>query len=1321
MTCVMRDMVIRLSAPVRVSVARALLLVIFAIPATGMAAPGDILFSDNFESGTLVGKWTTSGGGNSGVGTQTANSGSRSMYTCCGQETVTSVVTDISAAPGVEFSVWIRRGNDTFSEDPDNNEDLTVEYRNNVGSWVSLETFVGDDAPGEIFSRNYALPASALSASFQLRFVQAAGNNGNWDYWHIDDVVVTETAAPVVSTGFCDDFESGLGNWTRSVASRAGISTQTFNSPGQSLYLRWDSVTVTSSLVDLQSPNGYVTAWIRRGDDSFSENPESNENLAVEYKNNVGAWVALDTLPGNGTPGETLEQSYTLPTDALHAGFQLRFSLAQGSGSDYDYWHVDDVCISRTPPPSNPPIAYYALDENAWTGTAGEIVDGSGSGNDGVRVGAADTLATGKVCRAGSIVNDGDAINSSVDVDSAVGSRGTVSFWFRPNWNQSGGERNQARVLFDASFGDKYFKLIKADNRNNTYPSNNARRRVALLFEDGADNDFVAYTSSEINFAANTWIHIAVTWDYPGDRFQIYIDGSLAADQAINTNGSIPDLDTLYFGDNRSGYNAYGVTTQADGSLDEIYLYSEVRSGTEIQTDMNATHPCAAAVDHIRIEHDGEGLTCDAETVTVRACVDANCTVEYSSPVTATLTPDGDTVTFTGNTTGRVRRSTIGVAALGAVTITPVPSNGVSCFVGAIQTCNMNFVDTGFRFTDGASPPNPITVGTQIAGKASNVNPSAQTIALQAVRTDTSTGACVGVFANGADVNVEMGSQCNNPTTCAGKNVRIFNNGNPAVPINNNPNTGVSSYTSVPLRFTTNSQAILSFDYVDVGQISLHARYNILDGAGTPTGNYMTGSSNQFVVKPAGFVVTNIKRPDDTNNPANTGPADTPYFVKAGTDFKATVEARDINNNVTPNYGNETTPEGVLLTPSLVGGLGLTNNPAITNGTIGGIEFGSTGAVNDADGVASVTNLAWPEVGIITLTPSVGGADGDNYLGAGVVTGTTTGNVGRFIPNDFAVSYNAPEFETACSAGNFTYVGQGFKYVTAAAIPPVDRRPVIIVTAKAAGAGTPTTQNYTGGWWKITSTSLTNKTYSVATGALDTGALPNPDPVITDSGGGSGELKFSTNGDLSFTRGAPVIPFDADISLAIDIADGDGVTYSSNPARFGQATPGNGIAFSNGKEMRWGRLNVATAQGSELVALPVPMTAQYYLSATSGFVTNTADTCTLLALTGIRLTSAVETVTADNAIRVKGGVTTQAAIANSPLVAGDAGFSLTAPGVGGDGYVDITPLLDPANLDMGWLRYDWDGDTVHDNDPTGRANFGVFSGSPRHIYWRRLF
>ena len=61
---------------------------------------------------------------------------------------------------------------------------------------------------------------------------------------------------------------------------------------------------------------------------------------------------------------------------------------------------------------------------------------------------------------------------------------------------------------------------------------------------------------------------------------------------------------------------------------------------------------------------------------------------------------------------------------------------------------------------------------------------------------------------------------------------------------------------------------------------------------------------------------------------------------------------------------------------------------------------------------------AFNEVGTITLRAEIG--DGD-YLGVGNVTGTTSGNIGRFYPNQFVLSSDG--VIDACTPGtDFTYM-----------------------------------------------------------------------------------------------------------------------------------------------------------------------------------------------------------------------------------------------------------------------------------------------------------
>jgi hypothetical protein len=218
-------------------------------------------------------------------------------------------------------------------------------------------------ADGDVTLVNAALPFGALHSNFQLRFRQLGGSGGppanggtGFDFWHIDDVVLTETGvAPpppppsTLTANSCDDFENGLANWIISDPALSDISSATFGSPSNSLFLSGGAVTATS--VGVSAPAlEQVTIFIQRGDDAFSENPDPGDDLIVEFLDNTGTFVQLAVFDGGGTPGEIITPTFTVPASARHANFQLRFNYPAGSGPPFDFWHIDDVClISSTP------------------------------------------------------------------------------------------------------------------------------------------------------------------------------------------------------------------------------------------------------------------------------------------------------------------------------------------------------------------------------------------------------------------------------------------------------------------------------------------------------------------------------------------------------------------------------------------------------------------------------------------------------------------------------------------------------------------------------------------------------------------------------------------------------------------------------------------------------------------------------------------------------------------------------------------------------------------------------------------------------------
>jgi len=278
--------------------------------------------------------------------------------------------------------------------------------------------------------------------------------------------------------------------------------------------------------------------------------------------------------------------------------------------------------------------------------------------------------------------------------------------------------------------------------------------------------------------------------------------------------------------------------------------------------------------DHFAISNAGTAVNCQATPVTITAHSAAHAAVPTTASISiSTSTGHGDWALTTGSGTFAAGAANSGTASYtytstdaGAVVLSlkdtvaetlsiNVASGTVTQNSGtatAAEHQSLTFAPSGFRITNGANVGT--TIATQVAGKTST-----QSLALQAIRTDTNTGACTAVFPSGSTANISLAYQCNNPTSCvSGQTLSVTNNGT-TTSIASNPNSGVSAYTTVPLKFSTaNAEAPLALNYTDVGQVTLLARYNIPLGGGGASSTYMTGSS-QYVVQPYNFTLSGIK------------------------------------------------------------------------------------------------------------------------------------------------------------------------------------------------------------------------------------------------------------------------------------------------------------------------------------------------------------------------------------------------------------------------------------------------------------------------------
>jgi MSHA biogenesis protein MshQ len=507
---------------------------------------------------------------------------------------------------------------------------------------------------------------------------------------------------------------------------------------------------------------------------------------------------------------------------------------------------------------------------------------------------------------------------------------------------------------------------------------------------------------------------------------------------------------------------------------------------------------------------------------------------------------------------------------------------------------------------------------------------------------------------------------------------------------NNNVSVYSLSYSPVNMTFDSNGNAPFTFNYSDVGQVTLFANTTVPSAAFSAT-----GASNAFITKPGGFELSSIMPTNNSNGRCAVNPNSNPVcasdatgakFVMAGEAFSATVTATTIGGATAPNFGKENSPESIVLNSSVV---------SVTNNTSVGGNFGSF-----SNGVATGTNFTWDEVGIITLTPTLLSR---NYMGLdttssglGNVTGTTSGNIGRFYPAQFSVSggiiANRSDVCPVTGCGSFTYMGEA---MTAQ----------FTLTAQAVDSGTnavSTTQNYNysatpaNNFAKFDPTTTGNP---LGLGAVDTAG---PTPLIIDyttNGTASGSF---TSGSATITvpfaisRGASSVgPYNS-VQIGIAPSDSDGVKMGAFNIDTSNSGAPNHTSIATTAEL-YGRMVVSGAYGSELLALSVPVAAQYWNG--TNWALSSSDSNTNISAANITFSN----------WQTRSGVLNSSStslVSPVTLVSGIGNFTLKTPGYGNTGSANISVNI-PAPAAIPYLPGN-----------TAIISFGVFKGNSHFIYLR---
>ncbi len=719
--------------------------------------------------------------------------------------------------------------------------------------------------------------------------------------------------------------------------------------------------------------------------------------------------------------------------------------------------------------------------------------------------------------------------------------------------------------------------------------------------------------------------------------------------------------------------------------------------------------PAPAGPDHYELSLPTASVACLASTATVTACADGvnPCTNKYAaaSGTTATLATTAGTLgttTVTFDATG-VASTTLSypLAADGAVAtvtlsaeITPAANPRKCCQNGVCavaDSCATTFNTAGFIFSASAGGV-VATIPTQVAGITSAAH------YLRAVKTSTTTQACEAALA-GANT-VDFAYECNNPVACSASNLMSVNAG-VATTIARNNNGSVVSYLPVAMTFDANGNAPFTFNYSDVGQVKLWAT----KAAGGSLLTALTGSSNSFVVKPDHFDITNIActtigagtcAPANVtgNNPAASNAAGA-AFIQAGQSFKATVTAMNgaATPSFTPNFGKETAAEGAELTSfNHLPGLG---GAAAISRVLGGFNAGA----------ATLTDLAWNEVGVLQLQARLSNASG--YLGSDVVNGKNSvvsavnPYVGRFIPDHFDTVVTA-------QGGGFAYSGNP--------VGPVPGQPITVTVTARNAPGTPTVNYYyinPGDFAKAVSLSVPvgGASGQLYVDAVAGGAGAVPAAKFLNLNPGEGKVNYSdATGRISFVFNA--LPYYLALPIQIHAEDADSVT-----------SPG-----ANGSiNIRHGRLRLFNAFGSDKADLSLPLRAEYWTG--NSWVLNSADSVTLIPAASIALSGYSGTLSAANlgashvvGATLAGGQGSIVLTKPSPVAAGSVDLAINlGAGVADQSCLSVHPATTGAAIP--WLRSIYGScAATYDRDPSARGSFGVFAPeSSKSIHVRELY
>lgn len=700
--------------------------------------------------------------------------------------------------------------------------------------------------------------------------------------------------------------------------------------------------------------------------------------------------------------------------------------------------------------------------------------------------------------------------------------------------------------------------------------------------------------------------------------------------------------------------------------------------------------------DHLEIRHPGSSSLCPVDIqvmaclVSTMPCPDDQLINSGSLTGTLTISPSSPSVTVTpsnafevGNVGTKATLTLQGSAAatytLGATGLSKGPMNGVKCWntASGSQSCSFTMTNTPCVSTYECMESG--MTYNNLSSNSSARNPIYTKILAQSFDLDV-----VALLSSGAQSSGYNSS---------GLKVDLVTDSSGSC------STNIIVTKDVSFSASDGGRKKVTFSATDVPKAYPNLRCQVRD----PGQNKSGCSSDNFAIRPQSLAVTN------TNTASSSSPSstDSPVFRAGADNFSLTVSSGELGYNGTPKISNAllAAHAGAPVVGQVAGSFpaassGSSTGTSFTYSEVGHFKISSQGlyddtftAVDQSKGDCDNTGSPFDNSGAGT-PPKYGCRFGNT---------TDTNYFGRFIPNSLRVDASNP---VTLACGSFVYYGQD---TTASSAAPGFITPFSITALNAAGN---TTQNYTGNYARLDLTNYSLYRFS---------ASPSNGATLSASAATPAISKTTDNTAPVWGNGTTSVRVRHKLSRPSSAINQQSVVISAQPQDSDNVTSAQTALTSGGIAFRYGRLAVIPAHGSELLALPVPIEAQYYKD--GFYVRSQGDACTTIDSKSIVMKNFKGNLSACETFM--SGIYS----ANNGLVTA----KLAAPKVGSDGRPNVGSVDLEVNLgnavsgestcqsNSGTVgagngdKLDWFGTT----DPVGRASFGIYKAPI--IYMRESF